>query len=54
VSVWGALAMLTRAPFDDWWHNAYGRDVKIVSPPHLVLLAGWLAIVIGAMLMALA
>ena len=54
VSVWGALAMLTSAPFDDWWHNAYGLDVKIVSPPHMVLLAGMLAIVIGAMLMALA
>jgi hypothetical protein len=54
VSVWGALAMITSAPFDDWWHNAYGLDVEIVSPPHMVLLAGMLAIVIGAMLMALA
>ena len=54
VSVWGALAMLTSAPFDDWWHNAYGLDVEIVSPPHMVLLAGMLAIVMGAMLMALA
>lgn len=54
VSVWGALAMLTSAPFDDWWHNAYGLDVKIVSPPHMLLLAGMLAIVVGAMLMALA
>ncbi|HET9276371.1 MAG TPA: hypothetical protein VFN96_09900 [Gemmatimonadales bacterium] len=54
VCVWGALAMLTSAPFDDWWHNAYGLDVKIVSPPHMVLLAGMLAIVIGAMLMAAA
>ena len=54
VSVWGALSMLTSAPFDDWWHNAYGLDVKIVSPPHMVLLSGMLAIVIGAMLMAAA
>ena len=54
VSVWGALSMLTSAPFDDWWHNAYGLDVEIVSPPHMVLLAGMLAIVMGAMLMALA
>jgi hypothetical protein len=54
VSIWGALAMITSAPFDDWWHNAYGLDVEIVSPPHMVLLAGMLAIVIGAMLMALA
>lgn len=54
VSVWGAIAMLTSAPFDDWWHNAYGLDVKIVSPPHMVLAAGIGAIQTGAMLMALA
>ncbi|HTB18763.1 MAG TPA: hypothetical protein VK708_11630, partial [Bryobacteraceae bacterium] len=30
LSAWGGLAMLTSAPFDDWWHNAYGLDVKIV------------------------
>ena len=54
VSVWGAIAMLTSAPFDDWWHNAYGLDVKIISPPHMVLAAGIGAIQAGAMLMALA
>src|SRR5262249_4435501 len=21
VAIWGALAMVTSAPFDDWWHN---------------------------------
>ena len=45
--------MLVSAPFDNWWHNAYGLDVKIVSPP-MVLAAGMAAIIIGAMLMALA
>ncbi len=54
VSIWGAIAMLTSAPFDDWWHNAYGLDVKIISPPHMVLAAGIAAIQTGAMLMALA
>jgi hypothetical protein len=54
VSIWGAIAMLTSAPFDDWWHNAYGLDVKIISPPHMVLAAGIGAIQAGAMLMALA
>jgi hypothetical protein len=54
VCIWGAIAMLTSAPFDDWWHNAYGLDVKIVSPPHMLLAAGIGAIQIGAMLMALA
>src|SRR5678815_3013005 len=54
VAIWGALAMVTSAPFDDWWHNAYGLDVKIVSPPHMLLAAGIAAIQCGAMLMALA
>jgi hypothetical protein len=38
--IWGAIAMLTSAPFDDWWHNTYGLDVTILSPPHTVLLLG--------------
>jgi hypothetical protein len=46
--------MVTSAPFDDWWHNAYGLDVKIISPPHMLLAAGIAAIQGGAMLMALA
>jgi hypothetical protein len=54
VCIWGAIAMLTSAPFDDWWHNAYGLDVKILSPPHALLALGILAIQLGAMLMVLA
>jgi hypothetical protein len=54
VCIWGAIAMITSAPFDDWWHNAYGLDVKIISPPHMLLAAGIAAIQCGAMLMALA
>ncbi len=54
VTIWGAFAMLTSAPFDDWWHNAYGLDVEILSPPHSVLAAGMIAIQFGAMLLALA
>lgn len=49
LAVWGCVAMLTSAPFDNWWHNAYGLDVKIVSPPHTLLSLGSLAIKIGAM-----
>jgi hypothetical protein len=52
VAVWGSLAMLVSAPFDNWWHNAYGLDVKIVSPPHILLLFGMSAIVTGGMLLA--
>jgi hypothetical protein len=53
VAIWGALAMITSAPFDDWWHNAYGLDVKIVSPPHAVLGLGMFAISVGTLLLVL-
>jgi hypothetical protein len=53
VSVWGAGAMLTSAPFDDWWHNAYGLDVEILSPPHVVLLLGIFFVIGGACVTAL-
>lgn len=50
VTMWGALAMLTSAPFDDWWHNTYGLDVKIASPPHAVLGLGMFAVALGVLL----
>lgn len=40
LAAWGGIAMLTSAPFDNWWHAAYGLDVKIVSPPHTLLILG--------------
>ena len=51
---WGGLAMLTSAPFDNWWHNAYGLDVKIVSPPHALLILGIRAIDFGMLFLILA
>jgi len=54
VTIWGTLVMITSAPFDNWWHNAYGLDVKIVSPPHMVLALGMISVQLGAMLMVLA
>ena len=53
VTIWGSLAMLTSAPFDNWWHDAYGLDVKILSPPHTVLALGMWAIVLGALMLVL-
>jgi hypothetical protein len=50
---WGGLAMLTSAPFDDWWHNAYGLDVKIISPPHVLLIFGFLMVQTGGLIMTL-
>ncbi|MBI3209678.1 MAG: hypothetical protein HYZ37_12370 [Candidatus Solibacter usitatus] len=50
---WGGVAMLTSAPFDDWWHSAYGLDVKIVSPPHVLLIFGAFMVMMGALVIAL-
>jgi hypothetical protein len=52
--IWGAIAMIASAPFDDWWHNAYGLDVKVLSPPHSLLALGFTAIQLGALLIAVA
>ena len=54
VCIWGALAMITSAPLDNWWHNAYGLDVQVLSPPHTVLALGIFGIQFGALLLALA
>ena len=54
VCAWGGVAMITSAPFDDWWHGAYGLDVKILSPPHMLLALGMLAIRFGTVLLILA
>ncbi|MDX1952561.1 MAG: hypothetical protein SFY81_10265 [Verrucomicrobiota bacterium] len=54
VIIWGACAMLLSAPFDDWWHNAYGLDVEILSPPHTVLALGMYAVAVGSLLLVLA
>ena len=51
IAAWGGATMITSAPFDNWWHNAYGLDVKIFSPPHVVLDGGVLAIQIGAVVL---
>lgn len=51
---WGGVAMLTSAPFDNWWHNAYGLDVKIVSPPHALLILGIRAVSFGMLFLILA
>src|ERR1700751_3319890 len=54
LAAWGGVAMLTSAPFDNWWHNAYGLDVKIVSPPHTVLMLGIWAVCLGSLFLIVA
>jgi len=53
IAAWGGIAMLTSAPFDDWWHSAYGLDVKIISPPHMVLAVGIFAVQLGTVMLVL-
>ncbi len=48
---WGGVCMITSAPFDNWWHAAYGLDVKILSPPHVLLALGMTGIRFGTVVM---
>ena len=50
IAAWGGIAMLTSAPFDNWWHAAYGLDVKIISLPHSMLGLGEAMISLGTVI----
>ena len=50
LATWGAATMVVSAPFDDWWHSAYGLDVTVLSPPHTVLTLGILGVSVGGVL----
>jgi hypothetical protein len=52
-TAWGGVMMVTSAPFDNWWHNAFGLDVQILSPPHFVLGLGINGVVIGSTLLVI-
>ncbi len=54
LAAWGGIAMMVSAPFDNWWHAAYGLDVKIISPPHTLLILGIRCVSFGMMLLILA
>ena len=51
IATWGGLAMLASAPFDNWWHEAYGLDVQLISLPHMILLSGMLMVFFGFLLL---
>ncbi len=53
LTAWGGLTMVTSVPFDNWWHAAYGLDVKIVSPPHVLLILGGHCVTFGLVLLIL-
>jgi hypothetical protein len=51
IAAWGGLCMLTSAPFDNWWHDSFGLDVMILSPPHVVLLVGIFVMGLGGLVL---
>ena len=50
IAGWGGITMLTSGPFDNWWHNAYGLDVRVMSPPHIALFIGIFGVLIGTLI----
>ncbi len=53
IAAWGGIAMLVSAPFDNWWHAAYGLDVRVISPPHALLFIGNATIMMGGIVLIL-
>lgn len=53
IAAWGGFCMLTSAPFDNWWHESYGLDVTILSPPHVVLLIGIFVMGLGGLILTI-
>jgi hypothetical protein len=49
---WGGLGVLYDAIFDNWWHNAYGLDVRFTSPPHLLFSLSLWFLMLGGLLLA--
>ncbi len=45
----GGMTTLASAPLDNAWHEAYGRDAVLWSPPHLLAVAGTLALSVGVL-----
>jgi hypothetical protein len=52
VAGWGGLGVLYDAVFDNWWHNAYGLDVRFTSPPHLLFSMSLWFEMLGGLLLA--
>jgi hypothetical protein len=51
IAAWGGFCMLTSAPFDNWWHESFGLDVMILSPPHVVLILGIFVMAFGGLVL---
>jgi hypothetical protein len=51
IAAWGGFSMLTSAPFDNWWHQSFGLDITILSPPHVVLIIGIFVMGLGGLIL---
>jgi hypothetical protein len=45
----GGVATLAAAPVDGWWHQAFGRDAVLWSPPHMLVIFASAATVTGVL-----
>lgn len=43
----GAVTTIVSAPIDEWWHQSFGRDAVLWSPPHLLGVAGMVTLAAG-------
>src|SRR5712691_10582778 len=49
ITALGIIVIMAAAPVDAWWHNTFGKDVLIWSPPHLQLHLGAAIAAIGVL-----
>jgi hypothetical protein len=54
ITGWGGAVMLVSASFDNWWHSAYGLDLTLISPPHILIMFGSRMISAGMLFLVLA
>ena len=47
----GVVITLAAAPIDNGWHLAFGRDAVLWSPPHMLGVAGSLALSVGLLML---
>lgn len=45
----GALGALAAAPIDAFWHEAYGRDAVLWSPPHVLVVFAGTSLALGVL-----
>jgi hypothetical protein len=51
LSLAGVVITLIAAPIDNAWHLAFGRDAVLWSPPHMLGVAGSLALAVGLLML---